>query len=448
MNNNLPQDQDIERSILGECMLDDNALLYACEHLEDKMFYNPKYGEIFKVLKYLLSHDIQVNVLVLIEELKRVKQLEVVGGEASIHGIISSITSAAFIKTHCGIIKDKYQKRSIISMCQSVISTVESEGEKASSIINTALSMLDTIAGEDIKRGFKTVQELLHPTMEMIIDRNKSEHISGIPTGFPMLDQLTNGFQNGDTIIIGAAKKEGKTMLGICFAMEAALKEHPVGIFSLEMTNRAITERIISNKAKVNTGEAHYKKLHGDQIRIIVDACNSLYQYDTIVIDDSANLNITDMGIKAKRMKKLYNIELLIVDYIQLMPSIGREGRQREIEIISHGLKALAKNLNIPVIIISQLARPAKGREKAPPLMTDLRDSGALEADSSLVLLIHNPDIKRKKMLIEKQEVYWDEDDARYENLRELIVAANRSGRTGGIPVLFQGQYSHFGELI
>jgi len=238
------------------------------------------------------------------------------------------------------------------------------------------------------------------------------------------------------------------SVLGAIFASEAASRGYPVGIFTLEMSTVSLIKRFIASKARVNTSEVHYKKLNDDDLIKLSDACNIFYNnYSTIVFDDNASTNIIDMTVKAKRMKKLYDIKLLIVDYLQLMPSVGKESRQREIEIVSHGLKAIAKTLNIPVIIISQLSRPQKGNEKKAPMLTDLRDSSALEADASVVVLLYEPDLKRKEMLVNARNCYWDEKDDQYKRIRELIIAANREGQTSSIPLIFYGEHNVFYEL-
>jgi len=361
--------------------------------------------------------------------------------ELYVMGIQGETDTDAMNDLTCDAIIEAYQRRTMKLIMQSMISKADNKDDNPANIINKTITALENLSSEENKREFVSLQDMLFPALENIHKRNDSKMIIGIPTGLPKLDKYTNGWQSGDTYIIGAPKKAGKSILGIKFAMEAACKGFPVGIFSFEMSAMAITERFVASMAKVDVQAVHWKKLTDKNNTDLSNACDTLYKYNQIIFDDNSASNIDNLLIKAKRMKSLYGVKLIIVDYLQLMPSMGNEGRQREIEKISHELKGLAKRLNIPIIIISQLSRPAKGREDAAPKMTDLRDSGMLEADATVVMLVYNPSQERKEELVKVPNfIEWD-------NVRELIIDANRNGPTGGIPIYFKGEFSHMGEL-
>lgn len=443
----IPRSKDIERAVIGACILSSDGLSKACEIISEEMFYFPQHRLLFEILRYFMVRSMKYDELVIVEELEKRGQLEQVGGQATIAGLMAETASAANIEHHCKIVKEKYQYRQLIILCNAISGEAYDGKSEIGDVINKANTMLDKLLGEDQKRGFFTLKEMLTPAINAIQKANASEGITGIPTGFPTLNNLTNGWQNGDTIVIGAHKKAGKSMLSSIFASEAISKGYKVGLFTLEMTRLAITKRFLSYHARVNTTEVHYKKLDNDDFEKLTEAGIKLSNYPVLVGDDSAGITIEDVMIRAKRMKKIYDIDFLIVDYIQLMPSSGTESRQREIEKISHGLKAIAKNLDIPVLIVSQLARPQKGKEGHAPLMTDLRDSSSLEADASVILLIYEPDEKRKKELVKEAKCNYEENDVRYKYIRELIVAGNREGNTGSIPMTFHGEHAFFGEL-
>ena len=442
-----PHSKEIERAVLSAAMNDEQALEYLCENIKDEYYYDPQNALINSALNYCYVHYKAFDYLEAVEELKRRNDLDTIGGEVSLTGLWKEFPSGRFIKIHCDSVIEYYRKRQIIAMCSAVQAGAYDTAEKSKDVINNANALLDNITGDDDKRGFQTLQEMIFSVRDDIEAANRREGIDGIRTGFPTLDKYTNGWQPGETIIVGAPKKAGKSFLGALFASEAALKGHSVGIFTLEMTTKSLIKRLIANKSELDVTSVHHKKLTIKEIAKMVDACGKLYNYGTIVFDDNAGTSIQEMVVKSRRMKKLYDIEMLVVDYVQLMPSTGNESRQREVEKISHGLKGIAKNLNIPVILLSQLGRAQKGKEDHAPLMTDLKDSGALEADSSIVLLIHNPSDDRKRKLLEAREYGNNPSKELLFSVRELIVAANRSGKTSSIPMIFTGEHAHFGEL-
>jgi len=348
----MPESKEIERAILGGCMVSFEASAEASEIIKEEHFFSPANGVMFRILKQMYIRNIRFDQLLFEKELEKIGVLEKIGGSATVSGIMRDTASGANIKEHCEIVIENYQRRKLILLCEDVASKAEKGNISIGEIINNANVQFDKIIEDDNKIGFQVMQDLLLQAKTEILELNERKEIMGIPTGFPALDKLTNGWQDGDTIIVGAEKKAGKSFMGAILACEAISKGYSVGIFSLEMMALPLVKRLISYKARVDTADVVFKKLTDEDKKSLDSACEVLQDYSQIIYDDTAGINIEEMTVKAKRMKKLYDIKMLVVDYIQLMPSVGNEGRQREIEKISHGLKSIAKNLNIPVIII------------------------------------------------------------------------------------------------
>ena len=433
--------RDLERKVLAEMMWDDKACAYSCSKLTEVMFEIGECRAVFNAIKHLYTHGTLIDSITIVRQLERTKQLNDTFNEQYVVNIQNESFSAAGNEYTCDMIIEEYQRRIISDMSTLLVSASKDKSEKPSDIINSFIVKLENLIGEEYKREFVHVNDLLFPVMNKIIERSNAQKMGGIPSGIPRLDKYTNGWQSGEVIIIGAQKKAGKSILGMLFALEASRTGHPTGIFSYEMSRESLVERIISNKAQVDTQSVHWNKLKDEDIKRMSIACSDITNLSPIILDDNPGVTIDNLIIKAKRMKTLYDIKLLVIDYLQLMPSAGNEGRQREVEKISHGLKGLAKRLQIPIIIISQLGRAPKGLEHKVPHMNDLRDSGSLEADASIVLLIYNPGNERKNELLNGIT------PESLDNVRELIIAANRFGKTGSIPLYFKGEYSQIGEL-
>ena len=445
-----PYSEDAERAVLCACMLSKEALEKTCEKLTPEMFYKSQYQSLFSLLLNMYENRIEIDLLTIEDSAKKGKKIKLIGGMSSVAGIMNESASPANVDFYADIVLEKYRLRSIINSCVSITNRAYDDNESAEKIINELNSSIDRIIESVYRRGFITIRDTLNKTIDIIERRNKAEYVTGIPTGFNSINKLTSGWQKTDVIVIGAQKGAGKSSLAIAHAIEAARCGYPVGIFSLEMSEILITERFISREARVETTSAHYKKLTQEEWDKLTKACNRIYNMANIIIDSTPSINIETLKGKARRMKKLFKIEMLIVDYIQLLSGKNEESRQREIENISHGIKSLAMELDIPIIAVSQLARNINtdGTNK-PPTMNQLRGSGAIEADASIILLMHDPEIQKKKEMINSYDVYWDaeEDEDKYEHIRALICEKNRQGKTGTIPIFWRGEHFNFTDI-
>ena len=425
--------KETERAFLGSVLIDPNVLNQINGKLKPEHFYYKEHKVIFQTILDMIQGGKIVDLVTLTNRLKEIDKLEEVGGAYFITGLSSDAPTASNVEYYARIIKEKEILRSIIHSAVQMSTQAYESSEDATIILDQAEQILFNLS-QDAERGrFKSIEPILHDVLDNWGSRKKGA-FTGIPTGYYDLDNILSGMQKSDLIICAGRPSMGKTALALCMARNAAVDYgHRVGLFSLEMSNSQLVERLITAEAKVDSHLVRTGRLPKNEWKKLSQAAGPLSDAN-IYIDDSAGLNIMDLRAKARQLKAEKDIELLIVDYIQLLHSgVKIESRQQEISYISRSLKALAKDLNIPVLALSQLSRAVENRTDHRPIMSDLRESGAIEQDADVILFIY------RKYVYSKNE----ED----KGLGEIIVSKHRNGPTGSMDISFIDRYARFENL-
>ncbi len=441
----LPQAPETERAVISAILNEPESFERTVDIITANDFYKPTHGLIYQTMYNLWKNNGAFEWVTVLDALRANKFIDQVGGVESFLAIVNEFRSAANIENHCKEIRKAKKYRDFALLLSSTLNQFDQSGKTTSDIISNFLGKLDEIVGEQTSAGFQTMDTVMVNALNSIQERSEAEGgVTGVPTGISKLNKLTAGWQKSDLIILAAPTKQGKTTLGLNFAKTAAEAGFPTGVFSMEMSSTMLGERFLSNESQVDTSTVHYKKPAAHEWERMSQCCQKLSKLP-IIIDASPGLNIAEVSARAKRMKQRFETQLLIVDYIQLMAGVGEKSRQLQVENISRGLKKLAMTLDIPVIAVSQFSRLQKGQEKRRPMLSDLRDSGALEQDANQVLLIHDPPNDRKKEHLDARNLPHNLCD--FEKLREIIVAANRQGPTVDILVKFSGEYFRFSDI-
>ena len=432
----LPHNLDAERSVLGAILLDDRQFNHAAEFLDSDDFYLESHKKLYGRMEGLSAASRPIDLVTLKDELHRAGELEAVGGASYVASLVDGVPRVSNIEHYAKIVKDKAVLRRLIYSANEIILKSFSTEEDALDILEQAERSIFEISQEHIQGGFVELGELLKTAIVGIEQRaGRQQLVTGISTGFYELDPLTSGFQPSDLVIVAARPGLGKTSFCLNIACHAALRENRVvGVFSLEMAGTQIVHRLLCSEARQDGTRARNGTLGKDGIRRIVEAAERLSDAK-IYVDDTAAISIVEMRSKARRLKTEVGLDMLIIDYMQLMSGRGRfENRQQEISSISRSLKGLAKELNIPVIAISQLSRaPEQRRGDHRPQLSDLRESGSIEQDADLVLFLYRPPASA-----EETESFGDD------RFVELIIGKQRNGPTGAMKLVFQGEYTRF----
>ena len=440
-----PQAPDIERAILGAMLLEKEAIGIAIEMLsrEQDCFYKPVHSIVFRAITDLYDDNSPVDQLTVTERLKERGQLDTVGGEATIASLASETASAANIRYHCQILREKAMLRKMIAITTSIRNQCFEESANPPEILNNLEENIMNLSDLRGSRDFKLLSEAVYDAHDEIIRRSETKDgVTGVKSGFKRLDILTSGWQNSDLIIIAGRPSMGKTALALELAKNAASVNVPVGLFSLEMSSLQLVMRMLFNEGRFD-GSSLYKRKpeKGDWTRL-ADACARLSKYP-IYIDDTPGLSCIELSAKAKRLKREKNIGLIIVDYLQLMQGINRESRQQEISSISRALKTLSKELNVPVIALSQLSRAVEQRGgDHKPVLSDLRESGAIEQDADVVMFIY-----RASVYDSTHEYTINEQNIPASEVAEIIIRKQRNGPTGTILLHWIKENTKFGEF-
>ena len=428
-----PQSLEAEQAVLGCMLIDPEAVPRTLHILTEKSFFNSAHVHIYTAISNLFEKNETVDNITVTDELKKIGKLEEVGGAYFITGLSSDAPTASNVEYYARIIKEKEILRSIIHSAVQMSTQAYESSEDATIILDQAEQILFNLSQNAERGRFKPIEPILHDVLDNWGSRKKGT-LTGIPTGYYDLDNLLSGMQKSDLIICAGRPSMGKTALALCMARNAAVDYgHRVGLFSLEMSNSQLVERLLTAEAKVDSHLVRTGRLPKNEWKKLSQAAGPLSDAN-IYIDDSAGLNIMDLRAKARQLKAEKDIELLIVDYIQLLHSgVKIESRQQEISYISRSLKALAKDLNIPVLALSQLSRAVENRTDHRPIMSDLRESGAIEQDADVILFIY------RKYVYSKNE----ED----KGLGEIIVGKHRNGPTGSMDISFIDRYAKFENL-
>ncbi len=421
-----PQARDLEEAVLGAIMLEKSAFDTIVEILKPECFYTDAHQRIFRAFQSLALQSMPIDMLTVVEELKTKEELEEVGGPYYITKLTNAVVSTANIEAHARIILQKFIQRELIRISGEIIGDAYEDSTDVFDLLDESETKMFNITNNYLKKNYEDIGNALAKAINRIDElRTKKEDISGVPSGFASLDRVTYGWQPTDLIILAARPSVGKTALALNLARNAALnpiKKTPVAFFSLEMSASQLVQRILSAESEIalekiargKLEEYEYQQLHTKGIKKLEQA--------PIFIDDTAALNIFEFRAKARRLVNKHNVGLIIIDYLQLMSGIGDRGvnREQEISNISRNLKALAKELNIPIIALSQLSRAVETRKESKmPQLSDLRESGAIEQDADMVMFIYRP---------EYYENYANENGESTRGETHVKIAKHRNG--------------------
>ena len=436
----MPHSIELEEAVLGAILIDTNALPAVIDIIRKEVFYKPAHQLLFEVIIELFQKSQIIDILTVHDASKKAKVIEEIGGANYLVELSNKVGSAANIEFHARILVQKFIQRELIHVSTGVIKDSYEDIKDVFELLDDAEKALYDITDQNLNTAYERLGGLAAKVQKEIEAISKKEEgITGISSGFEDLDNITSGWQRSDLVIVAARPGMGKTALALSMARNAALHGHPVAVFSLEMSKMQLTQRLIAIESEINSkkirngtlDEFEWKKLHE-----AVERMSEINMY----IDDTPGINIFELRAKCRRMKQNHDIQMVLIDYLQLMtsaPNDTRGNREQEISSISRALKGMAKELNIPVIALSQLSRAVetRGGEKRPQL-SDLRESGAIEQDADLVAFIYRPEY------YEKNEEFEGPRD-----VAEIIISKHRNGATGSIELKFLKEFTKFVEI-
>ena len=432
-----PQNIEAEKSVIGSMLIEPEALQKVVELLKEESFYRDSHRKIFSAVMRLFDNNQPVDLITVAEELKKNNELDKVGGAEYIAELINTVPTAANVEYYAGIVKEKSALRDLINISTSIITDAYNENSVADTLLDKAENQIFSISEKRIRPGFMKMKDLVHTSIQKIEELSyKQLLVTGVPTGFEKLDEMTTGLHGGELIVIAARPGMGKTSLCLSIALNAAIRyKIPVAIFSLEMAADQIVLRMISAEARVSMHRLRSGKTYDNEWPNITMAASHLSEAP-IYIDDSSSISALEIKAKCRRLKADKDIGLIVVDYLQLMESArGTENRVQEVSQVTRSLKGLAKEMGVPVIVASQLSRATEKQEKMErrPLLSHLRESGSIEQDADAVLMLY------------RESYYNREIENKAET--ELIIAKQRNGPVGTIKIAFLDEYAKFDNL-
>ncbi|MBD3362111.1 replicative DNA helicase [Candidatus Dojkabacteria bacterium] len=430
----IPHNEEAEKGVIGSILIDEDVVLKILDTISSEDFYNPKHKLIFKCVEELFHNQQAIDTLTLTSRLKKKKKLKSVGGASYISEIVESVPTSGHAENYAELIKDASIRRDLVKYSSEVNKKAYEEDKPVTDLLNIAEKGIFEISQENIQKDFIHVSDLLEEAYEKAAElaANKDE-IRGIKTGFSSLDNILGGFQGSDLIILAARPSVGKSALVLDFARFAAVNQKKnVGIFSLEMSNLQVMDRLLAMQVGVGLWDLRMGKLSEDSFGRLGDAMGILSE-SNIFIDDTPGLHINEMRTKCRRLKMERGLDLIVLDYLQLMQANTKENRVQEVSEISRFLKILAKELEIPVITAAQLNRAIEQRTDRRPQLSDLRESGSIEQDADIV------------MFLQREEMY--NPDTERKGIADLLVAKHRNGPTGNIELYFVRDQARFRQL-
>jgi replicative DNA helicase len=433
----LPHNLEAERSVLGAILVHNDAFNLAAQIITEKDFFRDAHRRIFDKMIALNERNDAIDFVTLKEELARAGDLDDVGGPAYIASLADGVPRATNVEYYARIVKEKSTLRSLIFAANKILTNAYEAEQEPDIILDEAESSIFSVADDRIKAGFVPMRDLVKesfPKIEQLFEQKRL--VTGTPTGFVDLDEMTRGFQPGDLVIIAARPSMGKTSLVLNISQYVAMQPGmTVGFFSLEMSKESLFLRLLTSEAQIDSHRLMSGAIGQKDYGRISHALESLSAMQ-LFIDDTSNIGVMEMRAKARRLQAEHGLHLLVVDYIQLMSGRGRfENRTLELAAISRSLKGLAKELHVPIVVLSQLSRAAETRSDHRPQLSDLRESGALEQDADLVILIYRDDVYNRDP---------NNPDA---GTAELIVAKQRNGPTGTVKAAFLREQTRFANL-
>ncbi len=436
-----PQALDAERSVLGSMLLSRDAIAAAIQNLEESVFYREAHRKIWRAIIELFDRNEAVDMVTLVEELKRRKELEAVGGVTYLTTLDQFVATAANVEHYCKIVHEKAVLRRLIDVGTGIVGEAFDGREDAADLLDRAEQAIFAISDEQLRTGFQAMRQLVLQGYSTIEEyRQRKVHVTGVPSGFYDLDEMTAGFQKSDFVVIAGRPSMGKTAFAMNIAENVAVRTKAkdrltVAVFSLEMSKEALVQRLMCALAKVDIHKIRRGYASAEEYKRLQNAAAQLHEAP-IYIDDTAAISILEMRAKARRLVSEIPLGLIIVDYLQLIRGPqSAENRQQEISSISRSLKALAKELQVPVVALSQLSRAVETRGGTKrPMLSDLRESGAIEQDADVVLFVYRPEV-------------YETDPSKMDGKAEIIIAKQRNGPVGSVDLAFLRECTRFESL-
>lgn len=434
-----PQSIEAEQSVLGSLMIDKNAIIKIADLINSEDFYKNIHGKIFEAMLYLYEHHEPIDLLSLSNRLNETGELEMIGGHSYLASLANTVPTAANVIHYAKIVEKKSVLRKLIDNASQIIENSYDEKEEIDKILDNAEQKIFAVSQKHVRQDFSAIKPILEEAFDRIDELHKNKgKLRGIPTGFTDLDNILAGLQKSNLVILGARPSVGKSSLAMDIARHAATKEKvPVGIFSLEMSKDEMIDRLICAEANIDLWKLRTGKLsstgENDDFSRIGHAMGILSE-SPIFIDDTASLNVMEMRTMARRLQAEHGLGLIIIDYLQLIEGRGKtDNRVQEVSEISRSLKGLARELNIPVIALSQLSRGIESRQDQKPKLSDLRESGSIEQDADVVLFIYREDRVNK--------------NTENKNIADILVSKHRNGPVGEVKLYFNEQCTSFRNL-
>ena len=432
-----PASIEAEQAVLGAMLLKPDAVTTAAEELSADDFYRETHRLIFEAMMELKERTEPVDLVTLTEQLKKADKLAKIGGIPALSLIANSVPTAANVHYHARIVHEKAQLRSLINAATEIAGAAYESADEVEDIMDSAEKRILAVASGKRSKDFVPLQDILLDTLEQIDLRyNNKGSITGLPTGFTELDHLTAGLQKSDLILVAARPSMGKTAFTLNIAAHVVLRaKEPVAFFSLEMSKEQLVQRLLCSEGRIDSQRLRVGELEEKEWGDLIDTANRL-SAAPLYIDDTPGITVMELRSKARRLKAEHGLSLIVIDYLQLMQgraSKSGDNRQQEISEISRSLKALARELNVPVIALSQLSRSVESRQIKRPMLSDLRESGSLEQDADIVMFLYRED-------------YYD-PETENKNITEVIIAKHRNGPVDTVDLTFLKQFTKFGNL-
>lgn len=431
-----PHNIEAEQAVLGAMMLSKEAITAAQEILHGDDFYRAAHRILFEVMTDLHNQNEAVDLVTVAEGLRKSDQLDKVGGIPFITQIVNTVPNGANVVFHAKIVKEKADLRRLITAADAIANSAYEDADSVENIMDNAEKQILSISSAQTKGGFEPIMEVVSRTVERLMDLyDNAGTITGLDTGFKDLNELTAGLQPSDLILVAARPSMGKTAFTLNIASHVGLAGHSVAFFSLEMSKEQLMQRMICAEGELDASKVRTGTIEEAEWNRLFKTADKLGRAK-IYIDDTAGITVMELRSKARRLMVEHGLDLIIIDYLQLMqgrPSKNGDNRQQEISEISRSLKALARELNVPVIALSQLSRSVESRQIKRPMLSDLRESGSLEQDADIVMFLYRED-------------YYDKDTEN-KNITEVIVAKHRNGPVDTVSLFFQKEFTRFRDL-
>ncbi len=432
-----PASVEAEQAVLGAMLLKPDAVTTAAEELTADDFYRETHRLIFEAMMELKERTEPVDLVTLTEQLKKADKLAKIGGIPALSLIANSVPTAANVHYHARIVHEKAQLRSLIAAATEIAGAAYESADEVEDIMDSAEKRILQVSSGKRSKDFVPLQDILLDALEQIDLRyNNKGCITGLPTGFTELDHLTAGLQKSDLILVAARPSMGKTAFTLNIAAHVVLRaKEPVAFFSLEMSKEQLVQRLLCSEGRIDSQRLRVGELEEKEWGDLIDTANRL-SAAPLYIDDTPSITVMELRSKARRLKAEHGLSLIVIDYLQLMQgrtSKSGDNRQQEISEISRSLKALARELNVPVIALSQLSRSVESRQIKRPMLSDLRESGSLEQDADIVMFLYRED-------------YYD-PETENKNITEVIIAKHRNGPVDTVDLTFLKQFTKFGNL-